>query len=210
MRCSHAPIFDFWKNLHFQPCFWPKFHSANFPSQDPSFFKENPLPRPCLWKPASHIPNKKSWLPPPPPRLVHYIYLLVYLSSSSVLIKYKSFKAVLSCVSVMRWIKVYIVRNKLYRICYNIVMNSSMDFQQSPPIFVWNVSLVLKGARQHIIECSQPYDQEIIVNLLETILTHFWHLQHKKQYFSDWILKSNFSVNCRGVFNRWKHKCCSW
>ena len=41
---------------------------ANFPnfrSLDPSFFKENPLPRPYFWKPVWHIPTKKkSWVPP--------------------------------------------------------------------------------------------------------------------------------------------------
>ena len=37
----------------------------NFRSQDPSFFKENPLPRPYFWKPTQHMPTKKSWVPPP-------------------------------------------------------------------------------------------------------------------------------------------------
>ena len=38
----------------------------NFCSQDPSFFKENPLPRPYFWKPTRHIPTKKSASPSSP------------------------------------------------------------------------------------------------------------------------------------------------
>ena len=61
----------FRKIFNFQPCFGQNFSSqdANFPnfrSLDPSFFKENPLPRPYFWKPVWHTPTKKkSWVPPP-------------------------------------------------------------------------------------------------------------------------------------------------
>ena len=37
----------------------------NFRTQDPLFFKENPLPRPQFWKPARHIPTKKKVSAPP-------------------------------------------------------------------------------------------------------------------------------------------------
>ena len=66
---------NFRKIFHFQPCFGQNFSSqdANFPnfrSLDPSFFKENPLPRPYFWKPVWHTPTKKkSWVPPPPRNL---------------------------------------------------------------------------------------------------------------------------------------------
>ena len=55
---SHVPPFSvFRKILHFQPCFGQNFSSqdGNFPnfcSQDPSFFKENPYPRPYFRKPV--------------------------------------------------------------------------------------------------------------------------------------------------------------
>ena len=63
------PFSNFRKNFHFQPCFGQNFNSqdANFPnfrSLDPTFFKENPLPRPYFWKPVWHTPTKKkSWVP---------------------------------------------------------------------------------------------------------------------------------------------------
>ena len=58
------------KFFHFQPCFGQNFSSqdANFPkfrSLDPSFFKENPLPRPYFWKPVWHIPTQKKVECPP-------------------------------------------------------------------------------------------------------------------------------------------------
>ena len=58
------------KNFHFQPCFGQNFSSqgANFPnfrSLDPSFFKENPLPRPYFLKPVWHTPTKKKLSAPP-------------------------------------------------------------------------------------------------------------------------------------------------
>ena len=61
---------NFRKNFHFQPCFGQNFSSqdANFPnfrSLDPSFFKENPLPRPYFWKPVWHTPTKKKLSAPP-------------------------------------------------------------------------------------------------------------------------------------------------
>ena len=62
------PFSIFRKILDFQPCFGQNFRSqdANFCSQDPSLFKENPLPRPYFWKPLWHIPTKKgekNWVP---------------------------------------------------------------------------------------------------------------------------------------------------
>ena len=64
------PFSNFRKFFHFQPCFGQNFSSqdANFPnfrSLDPSFFKENPLPRPYFWKPVWHIPTKKKVECPP-------------------------------------------------------------------------------------------------------------------------------------------------
>ena len=65
---SHFQVLE--KNLHFQPCFGQNFNSqdANFQnlcSQDPSFFKENPLPRPYFWKPLWYTPTKKVECPTP-------------------------------------------------------------------------------------------------------------------------------------------------
>ena len=66
------PFSNFRNFFHFQPCFGQNFsfQDVNFPnfcSLDPSFFKENPLPRPYFWKPVWHIPTKKkSWVPPGP------------------------------------------------------------------------------------------------------------------------------------------------
>ena len=71
LRRSYAPPFsNFRKFFNFQPCFGQNFSSqeANFPnfrSLDPSFFKENPLPRHYFWKPVWHTPTKKIWVPPP-------------------------------------------------------------------------------------------------------------------------------------------------
>ena len=64
------PFSNVRKNFNFQPCFGQNFSSqdANFPnfrSLDPSFFKENPLPRPCFWKPVWHIPTQKKVECPP-------------------------------------------------------------------------------------------------------------------------------------------------
>ena len=64
------PFSNFRKNFQFQPCFGQNFSSqdANFPnfrSLDPSFFKENPLPRPYFWKPVWHTPTKKKLSAPP-------------------------------------------------------------------------------------------------------------------------------------------------
>ena len=63
---AHVPLFpNFRKKLHFQPFFGQNFSSqdANFPnfcSQDPSFLKENPLPRPYFWKPVWQTHTKKE------------------------------------------------------------------------------------------------------------------------------------------------------
>ena len=64
------PFSNFRKIFNFQPCFGQNFSSqdANFPnfrSLDPSFFKENPLPRPYFWKPVWHIPTQKKVECPP-------------------------------------------------------------------------------------------------------------------------------------------------
>ena len=68
-----CPLFSvFRKFLHFQPCFGqnlssldPKFSKFLFPR--PPFFKENPLPRPYILKPAWHTPTEKKVECPPPP-----------------------------------------------------------------------------------------------------------------------------------------------
>ena len=54
----------------FSSCFGQNFSSqdANFPnfrSQDPLFFKKNPLPRPYFWKPVWHTPTNKKLSAPP-------------------------------------------------------------------------------------------------------------------------------------------------
>ena len=79
------PFSNFRKNFNFQSCFGQNFSSqdANFPnfrSLDPSFFKENPLPRPYFWKPVWHIPiQKKVECPPWGTNIVAVIvYYLVY------------------------------------------------------------------------------------------------------------------------------------
>ena len=64
------PFSNFRKKFNFQPCFGQNFSSqdANFPnfrSLDPSFFKENPLPRPYFWKPVWHTHTKKKLSAPP-------------------------------------------------------------------------------------------------------------------------------------------------
>ena len=64
------PFSNFRKIFNFPPCFGQNFSSqdANFPnfrSLDPSFFKENPLPRPYFWKPMWHIPTKEKVECPP-------------------------------------------------------------------------------------------------------------------------------------------------
>ena len=66
---------NFRKIFHFQPCcFGQNFSSqdANFPNFRPlvpSFFKENPLPRPYFWKPVWHTPTEKKVECPPPRNL---------------------------------------------------------------------------------------------------------------------------------------------
>ena len=67
-----CPLFSiFRKFLHFQPCFGqnsssldPKFSKFSF--SRPPFFKENPLPRLYILKPAWHTPTKKKLRVPPP------------------------------------------------------------------------------------------------------------------------------------------------
>ena len=65
------PFSNFIKIFNFKPCFGQNFSSqdANFPnfcSLDPSFFKENPLPKPYFWKPVWHTPTKKKKVECPP------------------------------------------------------------------------------------------------------------------------------------------------
>ena len=64
------PFSIFRKILHFQPCFGQNFSSQDANrSQDPIFFKENPLPRPYFWKPTK---KKVDCLPQPgPPPWMH-------------------------------------------------------------------------------------------------------------------------------------------
>ena len=63
----YPPFSNLRKNFNFQPCFGQNFSSQdpNFRSQDLSFFKENPLPRPYFWKPVWHTPTKKKVECPP-------------------------------------------------------------------------------------------------------------------------------------------------
>ena len=68
-----CPLFSiFRKFLHPQPCFGHNSSSLdpNFSFLRPLYFKENPLPRPYILKPAWHTSTKKklSAPPPPPPR----------------------------------------------------------------------------------------------------------------------------------------------
>ena len=65
------PFSSFRKFLHFQPCFCqnsssldPNFSKFSFP-EDAPFFKENPLPRPYILKPAWHTSTKKKVECPP-------------------------------------------------------------------------------------------------------------------------------------------------
>ena len=61
-----CPLFSiFRKKCIFSAFFGHNFSSQdanfqNFCSQDPSFFKENPLLRPYFWKPVQHPPTKEK------------------------------------------------------------------------------------------------------------------------------------------------------
>ena len=63
VHCSYTPIFNFRQILHnYTLIFGQNFNSQdtiflNFRSQDPLFFKQNPLPRPFFWKSVRHIPR---------------------------------------------------------------------------------------------------------------------------------------------------------
>ena len=67
-----CPLFSiFRKFLHFQPCFGQNSSSrdpnfSKFSFLRPLFFKENPLPRPYILKPAWHTSTKKKLSAPPP------------------------------------------------------------------------------------------------------------------------------------------------
>ena len=89
-----CPLFSiFRKFLHFQPCF-----GQNFSSLDPNFskflflkllfFKENPLPRPYILKPAWHTSTKKVECPP---GWNHQLWLQYFLLGS-LLLPYSSSK----------------------------------------------------------------------------------------------------------------------
>ena len=66
-----CPLFSiFRKFLHFQPCFGQNSSSldpnfSEFSFLRPLFFKENPLPRPYILKPAWHTSTKKKLSAPP-------------------------------------------------------------------------------------------------------------------------------------------------
>ena len=93
---SCDPRFQFWEFLHFQPCFGqnsspldPNFSKFSFTR--PPFFKENPLPRPYILKPARHTSTKKKVecprgrsppCPPVAPPLGHPYWILLVPSSS--------------------------------------------------------------------------------------------------------------------------------
>ena len=72
-----CPLFSiFRKFLHFQPFFGQNYSSldpnfSKFSFLRPLFFKENPLPRPYILKPAWHTPTKKKVECPPPPRVLN-------------------------------------------------------------------------------------------------------------------------------------------
>ena len=78
LLCHLFSIFR--KFLHFQPCFGqkaldPDFSEFLFPR--PPFFKENPLPRPHILKPAWHTSTKKMLSAPPPGKFTfrcEYLY----------------------------------------------------------------------------------------------------------------------------------------
>ena len=79
LLCSLFSIFR--KFLHFQPCFSQNFSSldpnfSKFSFPRPPFFKEKPLPRPYILKPAWHTSTttKKVELPPPPGKKDAIIY----------------------------------------------------------------------------------------------------------------------------------------
>ena len=92
------PFSNFRKFFHFQPCFGQNFSSqdANFPnfrSLDPSFFKENPLPRPYFWEPVWHIPTKKKVECPPRDFVICfeiYAYLLASEKNKQVFLTSKN------------------------------------------------------------------------------------------------------------------------
>ena len=69
---SCDPRFQFFRKfLDFQPCFGPNSSSldqnfSKFSFPRPPFFKENPLPRPYILKPAWHTSTKKKLSAPPP------------------------------------------------------------------------------------------------------------------------------------------------
>ena len=76
----YPPFSNFRKIFNFQPCFGQNFSSQNpnFRSLDPSFFKENPLPRPYFWKPVAvwHTPTKKKV--ECPPRALHMPFFYIH------------------------------------------------------------------------------------------------------------------------------------
>ena len=79
----YPPFSNFRKIFNFQPCFGQNFSSQdpNFRSLDPSFFKENPLPRPYFWKPVWHTPTKKkSWVPPG----LYTCHFFIYMNSVNI------------------------------------------------------------------------------------------------------------------------------
>ena len=87
-----CPLFSIFRRfLLFQPCFGqnsssldPNFSKFSFPR--PPFFKENPLPRPYILKPAWHTPTQKKVECPPPgsqASAVQYMYNTVNVNWSS-------------------------------------------------------------------------------------------------------------------------------
>ena len=79
----YPPFSNFRKVFNFQPCFGQNFSSQdpNFRSLDPSFFKENPLPRPYFWKPVWHTPTKKKVECPPGLYTCHFF---IYMNSVNI------------------------------------------------------------------------------------------------------------------------------
>ena len=81
-----CPLFSIFRKFsHCQPCFCQNSSSLDptFSFLRPLFFKENPLPRPYILKPAWHTSTKKVECPPPGmmgPACLHplLIYMMFY------------------------------------------------------------------------------------------------------------------------------------
>ena len=80
----------------------------NFRSQDPTFFKENLLPRPFFWKPVWHTPTKKNLSAPRALRLSFYWINFLMLCRTGGVVKWHTCRAVSPAIKI--YIKVRIVQ----------------------------------------------------------------------------------------------------